>query len=73
MDFLIFGIAALGLVLAKALLSKQEQDLRNKRAQRKIKQLQEDAARNASTEHCNGVEGQDASAKPPPLPTKEDS
>ena len=70
MDFLIFGVAALGLIIAKTLLSKQERDIQNRRAQRKVKQLQEDAERNASMQHYQEGEVRSSSAKPPPLPTK---
>ena len=73
MDFLIFGIAALSLILAKALLTRQERDLRNKRGQRKIKQLQEDAARGASMEQFKEDRMKNPTPRPPPLPTEEGS
>ena len=73
MDLLLIGVALVGLVLAKALLSSKERTFRRSRVQRKIQHILEDAARGARhDEFEQSNKKSETKAKPPPLPPEDD-
>jgi hypothetical protein len=72
MDFLIIVVAMLGLILAKALLTRKESHYRHVRAHRKIDQLVKEADRRNSQADLDQVAAKHKT-KPPPLPASVDA
>ena len=73
MDFLFVAIILVGVLIVKAVLSGKENEIRAKRAKRRMESIIQDAQLNGKEDDpVQAGNGHHKVTKPPPLPPKED-